>query len=124
MRFILYVLASAALATPALANDWGQSGGDLRRAYGMDESFSTPVDASTRDANSQRILGPSPLEGTLTGGLMDANQSPGSFQVVGNGRFVVVTLNDGRTLAIDTTQQSLNPSDAGDISAEDTQGVH
>ncbi|HVY86733.1 MAG TPA: hypothetical protein VG943_16495 [Caulobacterales bacterium] len=121
-RFILGSLALAALATPALADGWSRDGGDFSRAYGMDESFANPIDPSTRDANGQRILGPSPLEGTLSGGLMDSSQSPGSYQVVGQGRFVVVTLNDGRTVTIDTTQQITNPNDTGDVSADMTAG--
>ena len=120
MRLLVIATALSACAAPALADPIA-SAGDMSSAYGMSDSFTTPINPSANTASAQTFVGPSPLEGTLSGGLMDQSQSPGSYRVVGDGRFVVITLTDGRTLAVDT----LHPNDqaaTGDAGAA-AQGV-
>jgi holdfast attachment protein HfaA len=109
-RFILISAAMMAFAAPALADPLS-SAGDFERPFGMDyESFDTPIEASTRDENGNRVIinGRMQLEGTLSGGLMD---SYGSAQAIGN-QLNVVTQGNWNTVIVDSTQVN-----NGDVSA-------
>ena len=119
LRPLLTAVALSACAAPALADPIANAG-DMSSAYGMTDNFTTPIDPSTSSSGAQSFVGPSPLEGTLSGGLMDQSQTPGSYRVVGDGRFVVITLTDGRTLTVDT----LHPNDQSQSDANaQAQGV-
>lgn len=117
--FIVSTLSLAALAAPASADPLGDSG-DFSRGFGMGwESFDTPINPGTRDANGNRVIvnGRMEVEGTLTGGLMDGYVSAGSFsssssQAIGN-QLNVVTQGNYNTVIVDSTQIN-----NGDISAE------
>ena len=79
------------------------------------ESFSTPINPSTRDANGNRTIvnGRMEIEGTLSGGLMDGFASGlGTAQAIGN-QLNVVTQGNYNTVIIDSTQIN-----NGDISAD------
>lgn len=112
--FILTSAALLALAAPASADPLGDSG-DFSRGYGMGwESFDRPIEASTRDANGNRVIvnGRMEIEGTLTGGLMDSAGSGLSAQAIGN-QLNVVTQGNWNTVIVDSTQIN-----NGDISAD------
>ena len=106
-RLIFLGGAALALATPAFADEFGAAG-DFARPFGMDESFDTPISVSTRDDNGARKLAPQPLQGTLSGGLGDFPTRGGSYQTVGN--FIVITLEDGRSLVVDPDHANSTPS--------------
>lgn len=114
--FILIALAAAALASPAYADDPIASAGDVVRAFGMGwESFDSPINPATRDADGNRVIvnGRMQIEGTLTGGLQDGFATGiGSAQAIGN-QLNVVTQGNYNTVIVDSTQIN-----NGDISAE------
>lgn len=113
-RLILVTIAAVCAATPAFAQA-ASSAGEFERAYGMGyESFDRPIEASTRDANGNRVIlnGRIQLEGTLTGGLMDYDTlGYGSAQAIGN-QLNVVTQGNWNTVIVDSTQIN-----NGDVSA-------
>ena len=101
------ILGALAFATTANADPIPSSAGDFERAFGMGwESFDRPIEASTRDANGNRVIvnGRMEIEGTLTGGLMDGFGSGlGSAQAIGN-QINVVTQGNYNTVIVDSTQ--------------------
>lgn len=112
MRLLVYTFAFAALAGAAAADPIPDGAGDFSRGYGMGyDSFDTPINPQTRDANGNRVIvnGRIELEGTLSGGLMD---SYGSAQAIGN-QLNVVTQGNWNTVIVDSTQIN-----NGDISAD------
>jgi holdfast attachment protein HfaA len=113
--FIIIAAAVIAFTGPAAADDLIPGGGDVERAFGMGwESFDTPINPATRDANGNRVIvnGRIELEGTLSGGLMDDFASGQSAQAIGN-QLNVVTQGNYNTVIVDSTQIN-----NGDISAE------
>ncbi len=118
MRFGTFTIASAftiALTATAAADPIPGGASDVERAFGMGwESFDQPIEASTRDANGNRIIvnGRMEIEGTLTGGLMDGFGSGlGSAQAIGN-QLNVVTQGNWNTVIVDSNQVN-----NGDITA-------
>jgi holdfast attachment protein HfaA len=117
--FLFAGLSLAALAQAAAADPLGDSG-DFSKAFAMGwESFDTPIEASTRDANGNRVVvnGRLEIEGTLSGGLMDGFGPGSSFglgaaQAIGN-QLNVVTQGNYNTVIVDSTQIN-----NGDISAD------
>lgn len=115
--FILIGAAALTFSSAAWAQDpFPASTGDVERAFGMGwESFDTPINPSTRDANGNRAIvnGRIDIEGTLSGGLMDGFGSGlGSATAIGN-QLNVVTNGNYNTVIVDSTQIN-----NGDISAE------
>jgi holdfast attachment protein HfaA len=114
--FIL--IGGVLLATPAFADPIPSGTGDVERAFGMNwESFDTPINPATRDANGNReiVNGRMDIEGTLTGGIMDGGYASGlgtSSQAIGN-QLNVVTQGNYNTVIVDSTQIN-----NGDISAD------
>lgn len=112
------MICTALLATPAFADPIPAGTGDVERAFGMNwESFDTPINPSTRDANGNRTIvnGRMDIEGTLTGGIMDgfgAGLGGGAVQVIGN-QLNVITQGNYNTVIVDSTQIN-----NGDISAD------
>lgn len=114
MRTFTFIVVIAALATPAFADPIPTSSGDFSRGFGMDgDSFSQPINPSTRDANNNRVIinGEMQLQGTLTGGLMDNFATGNTAQAVGN-QLNVVTQGNYNTVIVDSTQIN-----NGDVSA-------
>ena len=114
MRTFIIMTAIAALTTPAFADPIPNSSGDFQRGFGMDgDSFSQPINPSTRDANGNRVIinGQMELQGTLTGGLMDNFATGNAAQAVGN-QLNVVTQGNYNTVIVDSTQIN-----NGDVSA-------
>jgi len=110
----MFIAAIAALSTPAFADPLPNSAGDFSRGFGMDgDSFSQPINPSSRDANNNRVIinGEMQLQGTLTGGLMDNFATGNAAQAVGN-QLNVVTQGSYNTVIVDSTQIN-----NGDISA-------
>lgn len=110
MRFGTFTIASAftiALTATAAADPIPGGTSDVERAFGMGwESFDQPIEASSRDANGNRVIvnGRMEIEGTLTGGLMDGFGSGlGSAQAIGN-QLNVVTQGNWNTVIIDSNQ--------------------
>lgn len=114
--FILTSAALLAFASVASADPIPNGAGDFSSGYGMGwESFDTPINASTRDENGNRVIvnGRMEIEGTLTGGLQDSySGSWGSAQAIGN-QLNVVTQGNYNTVIVDSTQIN-----NGDISAD------
>jgi holdfast attachment protein HfaA len=115
--FILIGAAALTFSSAAWAQDpFPTSTGDVERAFGMSwESFDTPINPSTRDANGNRAIvnGRIDIEGSLSGGLMDSFGSGlGSATAIGN-QLNVVTNGNYNTVIVDSTQIN-----NGDISAE------
>ncbi len=117
--FIL--IGAVMIATPAFADPIPSGTGDVERAFGMNwESFDTPINPATRDANGNRTIvnGRMAIEGALTGGIMDGFGSGlgvSSAQAIGN-QLNVITQGNYNTVIVDSTQIN-----NGDISA-DTNG--
>lgn len=115
MRSFIIIGAALSLAVPAWA-DPIPSASDVERAFGMGwESFSTPINPTTRDENGNRTIvnGRMEIEGTLSGGLMDGfGGGIGAAQAVGN-QLNVVTQGNYNTVIVDSTQIN-----NGDISAD------
>jgi holdfast attachment protein HfaA len=114
VRTFILIAAIAALTTPAFADPIPTSSGDFSRGFGMDgESFSQPINPSTRDGNGNRVIinGQMELQGTLTGGLMDNFATGNSTQAAGN-QLNVVTQGNYNTVIVDSTQIN-----NGDVSA-------
>ncbi len=116
MRTFILISAAALFTTPAFADPIPNGASDVERPFGMGwESFSTPINPSTRDANGNRTIvnGRMEIEGTLSGGLMDGFASGlGTAQAIGN-QLNVVTQGNYNTVIIDSTQIN-----NGDISAD------
>ena len=103
MRLLAATACAAAFAGAAYADPIPDGAGDFSRGFGMGwESFDTPINPQTRDANGNRVIvnGRIELEGTLSGGLMD---SYGSAQAIGN-QLNVVTQGNWNTVIVDSTQ--------------------
>jgi holdfast attachment protein HfaA len=114
VRTLIFISAIAALSTPAFADPIPNSAGAFERGFGMDgDSFSQPINPSTRDANGNRVIvnGQMELQGTLTGGLMDNFATGNSSQAIGN-QLNVVTQGNYNTVIVDSTQIN-----NGDVSA-------
>ena len=114
MRTFIFMTALAALTTPAFADPIPTSSGDFSRGFGMEgDSFSQPLNPSTRDGNGNRVIinGQMQLQGTLTGGLMDDFATGNSAQAIGN-QLNVVTQGNYNTVIVDSHQIN-----NGDISA-------
>lgn len=114
--FIIINAAVLAFATSASADPIPGSG-DVERPFGMNwESFDTPINPSSRDANGNRTIvnGHMELEGTLTGGIQDGYASGlgGSVQAIGN-QLNVVTQGNYNTVIVNSTQIN-----NGDVSAD------
>jgi holdfast attachment protein HfaA len=118
---ILTGAAVLALTSAAYADPIPSGTGDVERAFGMNwESFDTPINPSTRDANGNReiVNGRMDIEGSLSGGIQDGFGSGlggSSAQAIGN-QLNVVTQGNYNTVIVDSTQIN-----NGDISA-DTDG--
>jgi holdfast attachment protein HfaA len=111
-----FIFISALLvAGPAFADPIPGGTSDVERPFGMGwESFDTPINPSTRDANGNRVIvnGRIELEGTLSGGLMDGfGTGIGSAQAIGN-QLNVVTQGNYNTVIVDSIQIN-----NGDVSA-------
>ena len=112
------MIAAMFLATPAFADPIPSGTGDVERAFGMNwESFDTPINPASRDANGNReiVNGRMDIEGTLTGGIQDGFASGlggSSAQAIGN-QLNVVTQGNYNTVIVDSTQIN-----NGDISAD------
>lgn len=108
MRFAMLILAGAALAapSPALAQA-ASSMGAFERGFGMDyDSFETPIEASTRDQNGNRLIvdGRIMSQTSLFGGLGDGGVGDSlSGGAIGN-QLTVVTQGSWNTVIIDSTQ--------------------
>lgn len=117
--FTMAALGALCLTGAAAAQSAG-SVSDVERPFGMGyESFDTPINPSTRDENGNRVIvnGRMELEGTLSGGLMDAYAGGfGNAQAIGN-QLNVVTTGNYNTVIVDSTQIN-----NGDISADAGRG--
>jgi holdfast attachment protein HfaA len=114
---LLLITAAALLgvATTAAADPIPGSVGEVERPFGMGwSSFDSPIEASSRDENGNRVIvnGRMEIEGTLTGGLMDGYATGLSAQAIGN-QLNVVTQGNYNTVIVDSTQIN-----NGDVSAE------
>ena len=110
----LAVLTALLMAAPAFANPAPGSPSDIERGFGMDESFDSPINPTTRDANGNRLIinGQIMTDTTLSGGIMDGFSSgAGSSQAIGN-QLNVVTQGNWNTVIIQSNQIN-----NGDISA-------
>jgi holdfast attachment protein HfaA len=115
VRTFIIIGAMLSISTAAWADPIPGTS-DVERAFGMGwESFDTPINPSSRDANGNRTIvnGRMEIEGTLSGGLMDNYASGfGSAQAIGN-QLNVVTQGNYNTVIVDSTQIN-----NGDISAD------
>jgi len=105
--FLVITAAVLAFATAASADPIPSGAGDFSGGYGMGwESFDSPINPSTRDANGNRVIvnGRMEIEGTLTGGLQDNFATGiGSAQAIGN-QLNVITQGNYNTVIVDSTQ--------------------
>jgi len=113
--FILINAATLAFANAAFADPLPSGAGDFSGAFGMGwESFDTPINPATRDANGNRVIvnGRMQIEGSLSGGLQDSYSGGiGSAQAIGN-QLNVVTQGNYNTVIVDSTQ-----TNNGDVTA-------
>lgn len=105
----LILIATLVCAGTAAAEPAPASMGEVERAFGMNwESFDTPINPATRDANGNRTIvnGRMEIEGSLTGGIMDGFGSGlggGSAQAIGN-QLNVITQGNYNTVIVNSTQ--------------------
>lgn len=101
------IISALAFASAANAQSVSNGPGELTRGYGMGwESFNTPINPATRDANGNRVIvnGRMDIEGTLSGGLQDSFASGiGASSAIGN-QLNVVTQGNYNTVIVDSTQ--------------------
>lgn len=101
------IIGVVAFAGAASADPIPGGAGDFSSAFGMGyESFDTPINPATRDANGNRVIvnGRMDIEGTLTGGLQDSFATGiGASSAIGN-QLNVITQGNYNTVIVDSTQ--------------------